>query len=118
MRPSEREDIMAIIITLDEYDMKEEFRKVDRDYFSLEACRQFIEMSEECGDMEFDPIAYCCDFSEESPEDIVENYKNLDDIAECRDEDGDIDVSKLLDALNYYTWAVQTEGDYILYQDF
>lgn len=109
---------MAIIIKLDEYDMVDEFRKVNRDYFSLEACRQFIEMSEECGDMEFDAIAYCCEFSEESAEDIIENYKNHDDIAECRDEDGNIDMESLLDVLNYYTWAVETEDGMILYQDF
>lgn len=109
---------MAIIIKLDEYDMVEQFRKVGRDYFSLEACRQFIEMSEACGDMEFDPIAYCCEFTEESAEYIIEEYKNHEDIAECMDEDGNIDIEELLDRLNYHTWAVRTEGDSILYQDF
>ena len=100
------------------WELCDAFRKMDRDYYSLEGYQAILDFFEEtdCGnDTELDVIAICCDFNEESYEDIVTNYDNNEDIAECVDEDGNIDTEKLLDALNYHTWATDLGNGNILY---
>lgn len=112
---------MALVKTLDAYDLQREFSAMDRDYYSLEGYQALLDLFEECDcgtNTDLDVIAICCDFNEEDPEDIVDNYDNLEEIADCRDEDGDIDVDALIDALNYYTWAVKLDNGSILYQAF
>ena len=112
---------MALVRTFDKYELQEAFRKMDRDYFSLEGYEAILDLFEEidCGtNTELDVVGICCDFSEESPEDIYDNYDNIDDIAESKDEDGDIDTEKLMDALNDRTWAVELSNGNILYQNF
>ena len=106
---------MALVKTFDANDLKEEFKNWNRDYYSYEACEAIIELFEECdcgNNTELDIIALCCDFNEEVWEDIKENYSNHDDIAECET------IEELLNALNDYTWAVQTVDNNILYQCF
>ena len=106
---------MALVKTFDANDLKEEFRAWERDYFSYEACEAMIQLFEDCDcgtNTELDIVALCCDFNEEDWEDIKENYSNHDDIAECET------IEELLDALNYYTWAIQTTDNQILYQCF
>lgn len=118
---------MALVKTFDANDLLEEFKAWNRDYFSYEACEELINLFEECDcgtNTELDIVALCCDFTEADPQDIYEDYNNLDDIADClldeQDEpDGtDVDEDKLLDALNYHTWAVQLSNGNILYQNF
>ena len=98
---------MAIIIKLDEYELREAFRKMDRDYYSIEGYRAMIELFEECGgeDFELDVIALCCDFEEES-EDYIRGYYNVPE-----DED-------IMDYLNYRTYAVDLGNGNIFYQAF
>jgi bisphosphoglycerate-dependent phosphoglycerate mutase len=50
--------------------------------------------------------------AQKTAEYIKENYNNHEDIAEAET------LEELLDALNYYTWAVQTTDNNILYQCF
>lgn len=109
---------MALIKTFEAYDLKGEFIKADRDYFSLQACNELIDLFDQCGNVEIDIIGICCDFSEEDADYIIDNYSNIEKIAACRDEDGDVDINALMDALNYYTYAVQTFDNNILYQTF
>jgi hypothetical protein len=45
------------------------------DNFSYEGMKLLFDYLEECDpDMELDVIAICCDYSEDSPEEIVESY--------------------------------------------
>ena len=98
--------------------MQEKFAEYDRDYFSLEGYQALLDMFEETGtDTALDVIAICCEFSEEEPSYIIEEYSNIDTIAECKDGE-EIDTDKLLDALNYYTYAVKLSNGSILYQNF
>lgn len=101
---------MALVKTFDAHDLKEEFREWERDYYSYTACERLIDLFDECGNVELDIVAICCDFNEETWEDIKDNYSNHDDIAECET------MEELLEALNYYTYAVETENNMILYQ--
>lgn len=113
---------MALVKMLDEYDLQNEFRRYDRDYFSLEGYRTILELFEEtdCGtNTDLDVIGICCDFTEAEPEDIINNYNHFEDIAECMNEETeDIDTEALINALNYYTWAVELSNGCILYQNF
>ena len=55
---------------------RDAFRAMDRHgYFSYEGMELLFDHLEECDpEMELDVIAICCDYSEDSPEDIVESY--------------------------------------------
>ncbi len=59
----------------DAYDLKREFEKWDRDYFSIEACERIIELFEET-QFELDIIALCCDFTEYTPDELMSDYEN------------------------------------------
>ena len=52
------------------------FRAMGRsDQFSYEALELIFDYLEECdSEMELDVIAICCDYSEDSPEQIIESY--------------------------------------------
>lgn len=102
---------MALVKTFDAHDLKMEFQDWNRDYFSYTACEELIELFEQDpSDTELDIVALCCDFTEQDWEDIKSEYDNHDDIAECESKE------ELLEVLNEYTWAVETEDDMILYQ--
>ena len=111
---------MALVITIDNaYELKKRFEAANRDYFTIEACEELIELFNMDGEnAELDIIAICCDFTEETPEYIIDNYDNIEEIAEARGEDGEIDMEKLMDALNYHTYAANLGNGYILYQNF
>ena len=108
-----------LVRTFNEYELRDEFVKMGRDYYSLDGYRTILDLFEECGGTtELDVIGICCDFTEAEPEDIIEDYSNIDAFRECFDDDGNIDTDKLMDALNYYTYAVELENGSILYQNF
>lgn len=111
---------MALVITIDNaWELKRQFEKANRDYFSYEACDALIELFDELEtNTELDPVGLACEFTEESPEYIVDNYDNIDEIAGTKDQDGEIDTDALIDALNYHTWATLLDNGNILYQDF
>lgn len=61
-------------------DFRDAFRTMDRlDNFSYDGARVLFDYLEEYEDstgqeIEMDVIALCCDYSEDSPEDIAQNY--------------------------------------------
>lgn len=112
---------MALVKTFDANDLLEEFKAWNRDYYTYEACEEIVNFFEEtdCGqNTELDIIGICCDFNEQEAEDIYNEYDNLDDIAECKDEDGEIDKEKLFEALQEHTWAIELTNGNILYLNF
>lgn len=110
---------MALVKTFDEYSLQKEFINMNRDYYTLEGYRAILEYFEQCSDnTELDVIAICCDFNEESIEDIYDNYSNLEKIADTKDSDGDINESDFMEALNYYTYAEKLSNGNILYISF
>ena len=66
--------------TLNEFDFKNEFKKIRPDNFSYDGLTALydylIQYEEDCGtELEFDPIAYCCEFSEyENFKEVKQNY--------------------------------------------
>ena len=83
---------MKITVTLS--DFRDAFRQCDRqDQFSYEALELLFNYFEELEDstgqeIELDPIAICCEYSEDSPADILKNYlsdgapDDADDVAD------------------------------------
>lgn len=111
---------MSLVIKLDKYKMQEIFAECERDYYSLEGYEAILDLFEDCDcgkDTDLDVVAICCDFSECDPYDLINNYDNIDEIAECYNG-GDIDTEKLLCALNNHTWAVELANGNILIQNF
>lgn len=62
--------------TIDYYDFRDAFARYDRiDNFSREGLVLLFNYLEECDpDMELDVIALCCDYSEDTIENIAKNY--------------------------------------------
>ena len=66
--------------TMNEFDFKNEFKKIRPDNFSYDGLTalydHLIQYEEDCDtELEFDPIAYCCEFSEyDSFKDVKKNY--------------------------------------------
>ena len=84
---------------------KDSFKALRPDNFSYEGLSELYhyltDMSEDCGDIEFDVIAICCDFSEEPLEDVLKNY-GLESLGELQEN----------------TLVIATIGDNVLYQVF
>ncbi len=103
-------------------DLREEFIAYNRDYYSADGYQAIIDLFEECDcgePHELDVVAICCDFNEETPEDIIANYDNCLDMDSIKDpETGEIDVNALMDELNYHTWAQLLDNGNIIYQAF
>jgi len=66
--------------TMNEFDFKNEFKKIRPDNFSYDGLTALydylIQYEENCDtELEFDPIAYCCEYTEfDSFEDVKKNY--------------------------------------------
>ena len=81
--------------TLSQYDFINEFRQIRPDNFSYEGLGLLYDFLEEIDpEMEFDPIAICCDFQESHWSDIIGYYET--DICEalgddCQDDDAKIE---------------------------
>ena len=66
--------------TMNEFDFKNEFKKIRPDNFTYDGLttlyEHLIQYEQDTGEeLEFDPIAYCCEFSEyDSFEDVKKNY--------------------------------------------
>jgi len=107
--------------TVSVYAFRDAFRDCGRgDQFSYEALGliydYFEEIEESCGtEIELDPIAVCCEYTEDTWEAIADNYSV--DTSDCEDEDEGIEA--VLDHLAYNTSVVgQTSGGQIVYADF
>ena len=65
---------------MNEFDFKNEFKKIRPDNFSYDGLTvlydYLIQYEEDCDtELEFDPIAYCCEYTEfDSFEDVKKNY--------------------------------------------
>lgn len=86
------------------YDIQDQFIKMDRAYFSLEALKIIINELTDGGDkpLNLDVIAICCDWHEYDEIDYL-----INDYAHCltddlEDEDGELDKDKILDDLNHF----------------
>jgi hypothetical protein len=102
------------------YQFRDEFRAHGRsDQFSYDALgwlfAWFEDYAESTGvEVDLDVIAICCDFSEDSFEDVAENYSI--DLSECEDEDEKREI--VLEFLNDHSIVVGHDDDSVVYQIF
>ena len=106
--------------TVSKSDFIDQFRVMNRlENFSYEARELLFDYLEEYEEstgeeLEMDIIAVCCEYSEDSPEDIADNYGI--DISECEDEEEVKDT--VLEYLNDETIVVGETPSGIVYQSF
>lgn len=102
--------------TVDFQTFRDTFRAYDRaDQFSREGLELLFDHLEECDpDMELDVIALCCDYSEDTPENIAQDYRiDLDGV------DEDDTAQAVMDYLCDNTTVVgQTSSGSIVYVNF
>jgi hypothetical protein len=74
--------------TIQSYDFHDAFLRYGRkDNFSYEGLDLLFDYFEDCDpDMELDVIAICCDYNEDTPEDIANNYWDRDSVPDDEDE--------------------------------
>lgn len=104
----------------DASDLMEEFKSMNRDYFSYEGYQALIDMFDEYPEpVELDVIAICCEFNEQSPEGICLDY-NCIDVSDLLAEGADDETIQeaVTDQLNEHTFAVALSNGNILYQEF
>lgn len=97
-----------------------------RNYYTYEGYEALVDYFNEFSEnVEFDCIAICCDFTEESPEYIADNYGYTVDGMPFSEaiKSGCVDRDELVetfvnDYLNYHTWAVLLSNGNVLYQEF
>jgi hypothetical protein len=103
------------------YQFRDAFRDYGRgDQFTYQGLGVLFESLEQYGEGSFgievclDVIALCCDFSEESWEDIASYYSI--DLSDCEDDDEKHDI--VLDYLNDNTMVCGETPHSIVYQSF
>lgn len=96
---------------------RDEFRQADRqDQFSYEALNMLYEYFEEIDpDMELDVIAICCDYSEDTPEGIAQNYSI--DLSECGGDYYEISAA-VRQYLDHHTIVVGETSSGFVYTNF
>lgn len=106
--------------TVSLYDFRGAFRAYDRDNFSyegLEVLFDYLEgYEEDTGEeLELDVVALCCDYAEDTFENIAREYSV--DIEECEDPE---DIKEVVLEFLYDNTSVVGEvgGDSVIYQGF
>ena len=108
---------MAIVQTASFYDFQEAFRRMDRQsqytYAGLRGLFEHLDqLSEDIGEpIELDVIAICCDYNEETFNDVANNYGI--DLSECEDDDAIRET--VLDYLNDHTMVAWSDDDTVVY---
>jgi hypothetical protein len=93
-------------------ELKQEFMDYNRDYYSLEAYEAILDYFDNIDEnVELDVIGLCCDFNEDTLDEIIGNYN-----IEIEDEENK--EEEVMDYLQKHTWAVRTTDNKILYTVF
>lgn len=105
--------------TVNLYDFRRAFEESGRKNFSYEGQEILFDYLEECErdtgeEMGLDVVALCCEFAEDTPEEIVSQYDI--DISECEDKDGIHDT--VMNYLQENTQVCGETSDSIVYMQF
>lgn len=83
---------------------RDEFNKIRPENFSYEGLGALYDYLEEVDpDYDLDVIAICCDFSEATNEEVLENYSS---------------TIETIDELHEHTVVIQIDNDRLIYQNF
>lgn len=109
-----------IIQNVSLYDVKELFKKMDRDYFSLDALEYILDEQEEINEgnpFDLDVIAICCDYSEYDDMESLVDYLDRSpwfDRDEVVDDCGDVDGDLLVEVCNDYITVIELPNGHYL----
>ncbi len=111
-----------LVKTLDARDLRDMMVHFDRDYFSFYGYSELIDYFDSYGEpVECDPVGIACEFEEDTPENIWEDYSHLfKDFPEpdtCSDSFNEWCLA-FVEELNWYTWAVLLDNCAIIYRKF
>jgi hypothetical protein len=110
---------MAIIQTIDNASQfRDQFHRAGRgDQFSYEALGLIFDYLSDCGsDVELDVVAICCEFSEDTWDQITTNYSFDIDSLEGLDEDEKIDVVRAYLEDNTSVVGMTSTGSFVYVQ--
>src|SRR5690625_5040460 len=105
---------MALIMTLRREEFHSHMRKVRPDNFTRDGLDVLYDMLNDTGtDIEFDPIAICCDYAENTVDDLLHSYEELEErVADYVTDLGisadDVEAAEVADILSDWTYAVAT----------
>ena len=97
-----------------------DLKSMDRDNFSYEGAKALMEyleaLSEDIGEnIEYDPIAFCCDFSEYSDAEYQDLANEYDEAPHRSDYENDVDHAEaLIEWLNENTTVIEFNGGCII----
>ena len=117
-------------MTVNAWTMKRTFEEWDRDYYSMTGVYALLEYYDEIDEnMEFDPVAICCDCTEYGAHgaactlaDMIGDYGYMLDRAEWMDENAleefgeDLYIDALVEMLQEHTTVLElSNGNYIVF---
>ena len=120
-------------VTIDAYGMKERFIAMDRDYYTIEGLETLLGYYDEIDpEMEFDPIAICCDCTEYgenttcSFNDLISDYGYIYPVEEWLEDNGleksefdnDLYIYSLVERLKYETTVLHVSNGNVIVFDF
>ena len=115
--------------TINQHDFMDAFRKMNRDYYSYEGYQALFDWYEILDpDFELDVIAICCDWTEYTPEELENEYSNILDFDEWKNENIDLDelesyteeelkeeyTKKLVSELKQHTTVIELSNTYLV----
>ena len=107
-----------VIPIISAYQLKQQFKEYDRDYYPYGVYESLMEMFEETyGDdepYELDVIGICCDIQEITADDLSDEYYDADDA--YNDDETIIDaLTEQASDEGYLLWAGKYEGRLVAY---
>ena len=103
----------------------DEFKRMDRDYFSYEGYEMLFNYYDEIEDFELDVIAICSDITEYTAEELIKDYGYLypineykeDNIKETEEEDLEEEyLDELLKILDNKTTIIRLNNSFLVFE--
>jgi len=98
---------------------RDEMQKIRPDNFSYEGLGELFDYLEEMGeDLEFDPIAICCDFSECSLDEFLQSYGVDADLDEFSTMEDKAEAITEYIGRNGFWYALVNDNEEIIFENF
>ena len=111
-----------LVKTFDAHDLCNEMIRCGRDNFSFYGYSELIDYFDSYGEpIECDPVAIDCEFNEDTPLNVWNDYNHLfRDFPnpDVHSDDFNEWCNAFVEELNWYTWAVLLDNGNIIYRDF
>ena len=98
------------------HEFERAFKEMDRDYYSWEGYQALYDYYDEFPDFDLDVIAICCDVSELTEEELLNEYSYLLEREEDQDEEDYLNA--LVEELEQHTTIIKLDNESFLIWDF